>query len=81
MARKNVFDINRFAITFMKKKLLSFFKGDQIGRIFAVFLFTDINKTLGATFFRGKMYALFGQKWLGYLLGDFFTNSSGHSAF
>jgi hypothetical protein len=34
-----------------------------------------------ATFFRGKMYSLILiENGLGYILGDFFTNSSGHPA-
>jgi hypothetical protein len=34
-----------------------------------------------ATFFHGEGYALILTKnWLGYILGDFFENSSGHPA-
>jgi hypothetical protein len=36
---------------------------------------------LWAAFFHGFSYALIlAQKWLGYILGDFFKNSSGHPA-
>jgi hypothetical protein len=31
-----------------------------------------------AIFFQRQSYAFFDQKWLGHLLVDFFTNSSGH---
>jgi hypothetical protein len=59
----------------------------QIGRIIACWalvypgLFENYrsNANFGATFFRSTSYVLIGTKHgLGYILGDFFTNSSGH---
>jgi hypothetical protein len=38
-------------------------------------------QVLGATFYHGKICVStnFDKKWVSYILGDFFTNSSGHS--
>jgi hypothetical protein len=42
-------------------------------------LHTEVAKTIPTTFFRGNSYELFFTKnGLGYILGDFFTNASGH---
>jgi hypothetical protein len=72
--------------------LNSFFpQGDQIGRIFAkwvtVYFFGQIKKIkkccpLFGLLFHDYGYALILTKnGLGYILDDFFINSSGHSAF
>jgi hypothetical protein len=66
-------------------------QGDQIGRIFtnwATFYFgyffvkitfRNSANIYWAPFFHGKICALiFTRNGLGYILGDFFTNSSGH---
>jgi hypothetical protein len=63
-------------------------QGDQIGRIFAqcaIIYFAQIDKNYRsspkfcATFFPSVEYVLILTKYaLGYIFGDFFTNSSGH---
>jgi hypothetical protein len=70
--------------------LLSLRQGDQIGRIFAylpiVYLgqgFENYRNSANfvATFSGGKGFVLvFTKIVLGYILGDLFTNSSGHPA-
>jgi hypothetical protein len=65
-------------------------QGDQIGGIFAVgldclhwaaFSSTEVSQIFGLNFFLGKVLCLnFAKNVLGYILGDFFTNSSGHPA-
>jgi hypothetical protein len=66
-------------------------QGDQIGRVLAQY-FRPIGECLlwavfrklqmYSTFFNGKSYAFCfykkNQKMLGYILGDYFTNPSGH---
>jgi hypothetical protein len=46
----------------------------------ASFFVNDKNsRNIGATLSRGKRYAFIStKKWLDHILGDFFTNSSGH---
>jgi hypothetical protein len=66
-------------------------QGDQIGRIFAYWVIvffrqllkiTEVVKIFGFISFQGKSYVLImTKKGLGHILGEFFTNSSGHPAF
>jgi hypothetical protein len=70
---------------------VGFYQGDQIGRIFTYWAFiffgqfvynyrSSLNMYL--FFFHVKSCALGLKKnWLGYILGDFFANSSGHPDF
>jgi hypothetical protein len=62
-------------------------QGDQIRRIFAcravVFFFENDKSSVisWASFFHGTSYVfILTKNVLGYILGDFFTNSSGHPA-
>jgi hypothetical protein len=60
-------------------------QGDQIGRIFALLVITDFGQSLEnyrsncATFSKAliKCILISTINWLGYILDDFFTNSSG----
>jgi hypothetical protein len=68
-------------------------QGDQIGRIFAYWVTTYLyfgwlfanyrnSPDYWATHFRDKSYVLIMTKiGLGYILGDFFTNASGHPVY
>jgi hypothetical protein len=62
-------------------------QGDQIGRIFAYWSIVYFGQRLKhyrssakflATFFP-RYVLILTKKWFGYILGDFFTNSSGHN--
>jgi hypothetical protein len=65
-------------------------QGDQIGRILAysvIVYFKQLfenyrsSATFWATFFHGYSYVvIFTKTWFGYILGDFCTISSGHTA-
>jgi hypothetical protein len=64
-------------------------QGDQIGRIFAYWTIVFFDQFIEnytssanswAAFFHSTSYVLILSKnWLGCILGDFFTNSSGHT--
>jgi hypothetical protein len=70
--------------------ILAHVQGDQIGQIFAhwanvyfgeFFIYFRSSPCFGTTFFPGSVSAvIFPNNVLGYILGDFFPNTSGHPA-
>jgi hypothetical protein len=66
---------------------VSWKQGDQIGRLSpktlgSFLIIAEVAQTFWATFSpaKVKLCIYVDKKWLGLHLGDFFTNSSGHSA-